>query len=249
MLGEDVHNINVLTVIANESYDSFSKGLQAEIAEAVATRPRMISMDLFKNKIIRDASGIEQVVDIELAQSIYEGLITSGYVKKGILTDKYYEDKKNGTIEIAEETADCAPDITAIIDSIYDSHAMQPENARKNNNVELQIDEGKLAGKEFKALWAKINAKSVYVVKFDEAELIDKAIGALNQHLLVSKIFFTVETSALKDIKSREHLLSGATMMRESHGRSCPVETKSNASVNMISSERLSLKPDLLVSR
>ena len=29
---EEVHNINVLTVIANESYDSFAKGLQSEIA-------------------------------------------------------------------------------------------------------------------------------------------------------------------------------------------------------------------------
>lgn len=38
-LGADVHNINVLTVIASESYDKFAKGLQAEIAEAVGNRP------------------------------------------------------------------------------------------------------------------------------------------------------------------------------------------------------------------
>lgn len=95
LLGEDVHNINVLTVVANESYDSFAKGLQTELAEAVADRPRMVTVDLLKNKVIKDTSGAEQVVDIELAKGIYEGLITSGYVKKGVLTDKYYEDKKN----------------------------------------------------------------------------------------------------------------------------------------------------------
>ena len=33
VLGSDVHNINVLTVVANESYDSFSRQLQSEIAE------------------------------------------------------------------------------------------------------------------------------------------------------------------------------------------------------------------------
>jgi type III restriction enzyme len=130
LLGEDVHNINVLTVIANESYDSFAKGLQTELAEAVTDRPRMVTADLFKNKVIRDSSGAEQVVDIELAQSIYEGLITSGYVKKGALTDKYYEDKKNGAVEIAEEVADCSESVIAIIDSIYDACATQPENAR-----------------------------------------------------------------------------------------------------------------------
>lgn len=36
VLGNDVHNINILTVIASESYDSFAKGLQSELAEEVA---------------------------------------------------------------------------------------------------------------------------------------------------------------------------------------------------------------------
>lgn len=214
LLGEDVHNVNVLTVIANESYDSFAKGLQTELAEAVADRPRMVTADLFKNKVIKDAGGAEQVVDIDLAQSIYEGLITSGYVKKGILTDKYYEDKKNGSLEIAEEAADCKESIIAILDSIYDSRAMQPENARKNN-VELTLDKSKLGLPEFQKLWANINAKSVYVVEFDQDELIQKAISALNRELRVSKIFFKVETGSMTDIQSREQLQQGSAFVKE----------------------------------
>ncbi len=214
LLGEDVHNINVLTVVANESYDSFAKGLQTELAEAVADRPRMVTMELFKNKVIKDASGAEQVVDIELAQSIYEGLITSGYVKKGILTDKYYEDKKSGNIEIAEEAADCKDSVIAILDSIYDSRAMQPENARKNN-VELKLDNAKLGLPEFQKLWANINAKSVYVVEFDQDELIKKSIVALNRDLRVSKIFFKVETGTMTDIQSRDQLQQGAAFVKE----------------------------------
>lgn len=214
LLGEDVHNINVLTVVANESYDSFAKGLQTELAEAVADRPRMVTMELFKNKVIKDASGAEQVVDIELAQSIYEGLITSGYVKKGILTDKYYEDKKSGNIEIAEEAADCKDSVIAILDSIYDSRAMQPENARKYN-VELKLDDAKLGLPEFQKLWANINAKSVYVVEFDQDELINKSIAALNRDLRVSKIFFKVETGTMADIQSREQLQQGTAFVKE----------------------------------
>ena len=34
-LGQDVHRVNTLTVIASESYESFVKGLQSEIAEDV----------------------------------------------------------------------------------------------------------------------------------------------------------------------------------------------------------------------
>ncbi|WP_088226053.1 DEAD/DEAH box helicase family protein [Desulfosporosinus sp. FKB] len=36
VLGSDVHNVNVLTIIANESYDSFAKHLQLELAESIA---------------------------------------------------------------------------------------------------------------------------------------------------------------------------------------------------------------------
>lgn len=35
VLGDDVHNMNILTVIASESYDSFSKSLQREMAEEI----------------------------------------------------------------------------------------------------------------------------------------------------------------------------------------------------------------------
>ncbi|MFA5383812.1 MAG: DEAD/DEAH box helicase family protein [Eubacteriales bacterium] len=214
LLGGDVHNVNVLTVVANESYDSFAKGLQTELAEAVADRPRIVTADLFKNKVIKDASGAEQVIDYDLAQSIYEGLITSGYVKKGVLTDKYYEDKKNGNVEIAEEAADSKESVIAILDSIYDSRALQPENARKNN-IELKLDKSKLGLPEFQKLWANINAKSVYVVEFDQEELIQKAISALNRELRVSKIFFKVETGTMTDIQSREQLQQGAAFVKE----------------------------------
>ena len=54
VLGNDVHNVNVLTVIASESYDSFAKGLQNEIAEAVADRPKAVTAELFIGKVIKD---------------------------------------------------------------------------------------------------------------------------------------------------------------------------------------------------
>ena len=63
VLGKDVHNVNVLTVIASESYDSFAKGLQSEIAEAVADRPRAVTAELFIGEVIKDDKGNEQVVD------------------------------------------------------------------------------------------------------------------------------------------------------------------------------------------
>ncbi|GFI22667.1 hypothetical protein IMSAGC011_01443 [Lachnospiraceae bacterium] len=215
VLGSDVHNINVLTVIASESYDSFAKGLQSELAEAVADRPRAVTADLFTGKVIKDHNGNEQVIDKDIAHAIYYELIMSGYIdRKGALTDKYYEDKKHGQIVIAQEVSDAEEDIIRIIDSVYNSKIIQPENARKNNVV-LTLDERKLILPEFVALWNRINAKSAYVVDFDTKELVRKSIVALNEKLHVSKIYFKVETGTLETISSKDALLNGNPFLKK----------------------------------
>lgn len=234
-LGNDVHNVNLLTVIASESYDSFAKGLQSEIADAVSDRPKAVTVDLFVGKVIKDNNGNEQVVDYSMANAIQFDLIVNGYIdKKGILTDKYYEDKANGEIKVAEEVADSVASVIEIIDSIYDSRTMQPENAR-SNNVELEVDESKLAMPEFKALWSKINSKSVYVVDFDTDELVRKAIDSLDRKLRVSKIYFKVETGAMEQIRSKDELVSGESFVKEesaSYGNVTP--SNSNVKYDLI---------------
>ncbi len=227
VLGEDVQNVNVLTVIASESYDSFAKGLQTEIAEAVADRPRAVTAELFVGKVIKDDKGNEQVVDQDTARAIHFDLIVNGYIdKKGILTDKYYADKANHEIKVAEEVADSVASVIEIIDTIYDGKSMMPENAR-SNNVELHVDEDKLAMPEFKALWAKINAKSTYVVDFDTEELIRKAVQSLDRKLRVSKIVFKVETGIMDTIKSKEELVSGTSFVKEESASYCHTITAS----------------------
>ncbi len=208
LLGDDVHNINVLTVIASESYESFAKGLQTELAEALANRPQSITQELFKGRVLVDSQGNEQVVDAALAQAVYEDLITCGYVKRGVLTDKYYADKANGEIKVADEAADCVNSIVQILDSVYDAKAMLPENARANN-VELRVEQEKLAMQEFKALWERINTKTAYRVNFNTTELLEKAVAALNHNLRVGKSYFNVETGAMQEIKSKADLQSG----------------------------------------
>lgn len=234
-LGNDVHNVNVLTVIASESYDSFAKGLQTEMAEAVADRPKAVTRDLFVDHIVKDDHGNEIIITSDVASAIHFDLIVNGYINKlGELTDKYYEDKANGEVKVAEEAQEFASGVIEIIDSIYDSKAMQPENAR-SNNVELQVDEEKLNSKEFKALWSKINAKSVYVVDFDTDELIRKSIASLDSKLRVSKIYFKVETGAMDSIKSKEDLVAGASFVKEESGSyGVTVAANSNVKYDLI---------------
>ena len=234
VLGAEVQDVNVLTVIASESYDSFARGLQTELAEALADRPKIVDQDLFLNKVIKDEDGNEQVIDSNLAADIMYDLISGGFVdRKGNLTEKYFEAKENGEVALAS-VADSMPAVMNILNSVYDPKAVLPENAR-SNNVELSVDESKLAMPEFKELWKRINGKTVYVVDFDEQELIDKSIAVLDSKLHVPKICFRVESGQMDEIKSREKLQSGEMFVKErSHDYGVETAVNSNIKYDLI---------------
>ncbi len=214
-LGEDVHNVNVLTVIASESYESFVKGLQTELAEAVSNRPMKVTIDLFAGKSISDANGVQQIIDKDLAQKIYNGMLRSDYIDdNGALTDKYYADKANNELKVTPAAAEYSQSIFEIVDSIYDPKSIQIEDAR-GTNIECRLEKDKQAMPEFHALWNKINAKSVYTVDFDSKELVKNAIKSLNKNLFVSKVYFNVESGTMETIHSKDELVSGAAFTKE----------------------------------
>lgn len=200
---EEIHNVNVLTVIANESYDSFAKGLQSEIAEAVADRPRKVQAKLFEEKFGEDTALV-----------IYESLIENGYIKRGELTEKYYEAKQNGSLEVPEEISGHIQEVISVLDSVYDPNINKPENARKNT-VNLTLDKDKLNSRAFQELWSRINSRSYYTVSFNEDELIKRSITELNSKLRVSKIYFKVEKGEqTKKIESKAQLQAGEAFVR-----------------------------------
>ncbi len=235
VLGEDVHNINILTVIANESYNDFAKGLQKELAEIITDRPKKVSVSLFNGKTLKDKDGNVQTIDENLATSIYEGLICNGYIKAGELTDKYYEAKKTGTLVMPDEVKDSSDGVVRILDMIYDVKGMMPEDARKND-INIKVNEKALAKQEFINLWKRINVKSIYAVDFEGKELVEKSVDALNRNLRVSSIRVEIKTGTMKSIKSKQDLFDGVAF-----------ETKANqVKTEKITAVGTSIKYDLI---
>ncbi|SFR18208.1 type III restriction enzyme [Desulfoscipio geothermicus DSM 3669] len=50
--GIDVHDINVLSVVASESYEAFARELQKEIAETLSDRPRKAGIQFFLDNVL-----------------------------------------------------------------------------------------------------------------------------------------------------------------------------------------------------
>ncbi len=205
---KEFHRINSLTVIAGESYEEFTKKLQREIAESVSYRPREVTQEFFIGKILANGRKIDE----KLSKKIYNSMIRNDYIDDdGHLTEKYFEDKKNSALNFAEEIADCTESVVEILEGIYTDY---PTKNPKENNVESKLDEEKLALPEFQALWAKINAKTIYQVNFDSDEFIEKIICELNQKLRVTKIYFQLESGYLGEIKSKDDLQAGTAFKK-----------------------------------
>ena len=203
ILGAEVHKKNILTVIAGESYEDFTRKLQTEIADAVSYRPRKVDKNLFLKKFFPD----DAAKDVELAESVIYELITNKYIdRKGFLTDKYFDDKKSGSLQFTPEIADCAEKIVEILDTVYNKN-VPPIEKENRSKVTATVSKDKLAMPEFKALWEKIHAKTYYEVIFDERELIKKSVADLNEKIHVAKIYLNIERGEYKENITQENLI------------------------------------------
>jgi type III restriction enzyme len=236
VLSTDVHSINVLTVIANESYEDFTRRLQSELAESVTGRPIEVTENLFIGQILRDSQGNEREIDPHLAKTIYHSFIKTDYIDdNGQLTETYYKAKETNTIKLPEEVAAYSAAICNIVDSVFDPKKLLPEDGRKNN-VEVKINNEQFAKKEFKELWRRINAKSVYVVRFDTSELINNAINAINNELYVSQIYFTITQGEMDSIKSKETLEKGEAFgqAKTDHAKTTMIQADNSVKFDLI---------------
>lgn len=208
ILGENlVHDTNVLTVIANESYESFANSLQNEFSEIISKRPKDASASLFNGRVLQDASGAKSaVIDDNAAADIYAGLVMAGLVDRTSkqLTEDYHalsDEMKLQKIReaVGELYAPYAENIENILASIYDPKRGQlVTNARRS--VKLNLNPEKFASKKFKELWDHINEKTYYTVEFDESELIERCIDSLNKNLRVTKTEVVVTEGLLKTV-------------------------------------------------
>ena len=198
--GDTVHDINMLTVIASESYKSFVTDLQSDIKTVLYDRPTTATSEYFKGKYVK-VNDVPTIIDKNQADAIEFYLIANGYVDmKRKVTDKYRADVQMNTVApLPEELQPMTEGIHTLIQSVYDDSMIEKmitdghETKVKDNPLNENF-----AKKEFQALWKKINHKYAYTVEFDSEELIAKAIAHINERLFVSELQYTTSVGRQK---------------------------------------------------
>ena len=202
-LGENVHDINKLTVIANESYSSFVNDLQNKTRESLRERPKKATMDFFKDRIILLADGMKHALTVNEAVSIHAYLYDNEYIdEQGVVTQRYKDDVTQNTLAaLPLRLEPMAQGIHALVQSTFDENILLGEMIEDGNRT--QSPENKLnenfAKKEFQELWHSINHKYVYTVHYDSNELVRKAIAAINKELYVTELKYILTEGIQQD--------------------------------------------------
>ncbi|PKK89286.1 MAG: restriction endonuclease subunit R [Candidatus Wallbacteria bacterium HGW-Wallbacteria-1] len=187
-----VHDINVLTVVASESYRDFVTNLQKEISDTLSERPRKADEAYFTGKIIETETGTLEISS-SLAKQIYRYLLKNDYTDDADqITENYHQAKSSGILaELPPDIAPYAKQIFDLIDSVFSESKLPSVEDDRNPKTNPLNDN--FQKKEFRELWGRINRKAIYRVEFDSMELIENCIRTLNDSLRVTPLQYTVQ--------------------------------------------------------
>ena len=194
-LGEAVHDINKLTVIANESYSTFVDDLQKNTREALRERPTQATVQYFEGKTF-DLNGVKYTINNQEAASIVSYLYDNDYTdEKGNILPAYHTDMEQGTLApLGKKLQSISEQVHLLIQGIFDPSVL--EGMVENGNEQAEVVNDKLndnaSKEEFKRLWKEINHQYVYTVHYDSEELIKKVVESINNNLKVTPLKYVV---------------------------------------------------------
>lgn len=211
-IGDEVHELNKLTVIASESYESFAKGLQSEIAATLKDRPQKANFEFFVGKIITNEQGAALRIDNDDARKINKVLFKNDLIDvDDKLTPAGKDLVEQNNVPVPEHLLEYKDSITKILKSIYTGEGIKPENERQQIVLKTNAN---FAKREFQDLWNKISFKSIYEVKFDTPKLIEGSKNAINANLIVADRMYQIRMGELNEA-SKEELVAGTAMHKE----------------------------------
>jgi type III restriction enzyme len=211
--GETVQHINLLTVIASDSYKDFVNDLQKDIKKDLYDRPTKATVEYFEGKTIL-IDGIATVINKQQANSIVAYLYDNDYIDNdNKITGSYKADMANNClVPLPNKLQPMAEGITKLIQGIFDEQVLADmvEDGNKTKIQDNNLNDN-FYKKEFQTLWGYINHKYAYMVSFDSEELIKKAVRHINEKLFVAQLQYTTITGKQREQMNEHELERGAS--------------------------------------
>ena len=229
-LGEGtVQEVNLLTVIASESYEQFAEALQKDIRSELRERPVRIDkaflskVSIPAEKLGPEYEGVEPVTFTpEESNTVYLRLYKHDLIdENGKLTDKFTEHglDEEFVAALPAPLQAKAPAVEIVLKSVLENVTgvlIDNELKRKIGRNDLNANFDK---KEFQELWKRINHKYAYIAHFNDDELVKNAVKEIDAKLVVAKLSYTVTKGIQRQEASRADLVPWAShFQREQSG-------------------------------
>jgi type III restriction enzyme len=194
--------INMLTVIASESYNSFAANLQQEYEKDANIKFGHIHKLVFVNKIMQLDTNLSHDKAIKISEMIHNDLIAKHYISaENKITEKGLKALKSGLLELNSiEIKEFEPMVESVLIKLCNKLPIQ----NQRNRTEVPINKKVFMSLEFKQLWQKIKYKTIYTVKLDTDMLIQSVVDKVNttldvreQNIKISRANMNIDESGI----------------------------------------------------
>lgn len=166
---------NVLTVIANESYDDFASGLQKEF-EKDGYRFGVFTSESFIGAVVEHEDGTEERLDYAASDRIFEYFSSLGLVdKKGNVTPELKKAAERAEVPMPEGLEAAKP----IVESLILCKAQKLEIKDKSKEVEVRLSKDVSLDPAFQELWERIRRRTRFEVDVDSDKLVQAACAEI----------------------------------------------------------------------
>ena len=169
-------DVNTLTVVAKESYEAFAENLQKEIEEDTGIRFGVVERHHFAAIPATGGDGQKNPLGYDASEELWSHLYAEGYIDdKGLVQDSLRQALKEDTLLLPDEFEQQRSEIVKVLRRRAGRLEIKDANERQSVRPRQAV----LQSPEFKALWERIKHKTTYRVSFDNEDLLEKCIRAL----------------------------------------------------------------------
>lgn len=177
--GERQYNkdYNILTVMANESYEEFAQKLQKEYEDDLGIRFGVIQEHTYANISYINKAGEKTVLGMETSKALYALFLEKNYIDdRGKITDTMRLAVKNGYCDLPEWVE---REAVMAIQAMNKKLCGKIEIKNNKDKKVVKLNKAVFCSPDFEELWNKIKWKTVYNIQFDSKILIENCNTAL----------------------------------------------------------------------
>lgn len=176
-------DLNILTVMANESYESFAQKLQTEYEEEEGIRFGVLERHSFASVVMRTEMGSGEYLGQKNSEMLYEFFQKKGYIDyTGKVLNSLKIALKYDLLEIPAELERARAGILDLCRKICGRLQIKNADEKRETGINQEI----LDSWYFQSFWEKIKEKGIYKVQFSTEALVENCCKELKERLVVS---------------------------------------------------------------